>query len=688
MLIKWTDFDYNIIYKAKRQPRPSGNKHGNKATYKDLICAFDIETTRLADIEQSIMYIWQFQVDDYATVYGRTWPEFISFLTEVKRRLRGSWLVVYIHNASYEFQFIKGIYSFDIDEVFCMDSRKVCKFTMFDAFEFRCSYIHSNMSLDVFLKKLGVEHKKLKGFDYNKLRYPWTELSQDELDYCINDVLGLVEALKKEMKADGDNLYTVPLTSTGYVRRDCKRAMKKYNCKQLRAMLPDVALYTMLREAFRGGNTHASRWLAGEILEGVYSYDRSSSYPDVMLNNKYPMKPFFIEGYADAARIKDLIFKKKKPVIMRVRFEGIRESAKMRYIGIPYLSKDKCRNIVNAEVDNGRILSADYLETTITDVDFKIILDCYTWDNMDALQIAYSSYGKLPAPLLDVVKEYYRKKTGLKGVEGQEIYYTKSKNKLNSCYGMMAQDPVKDTIDFIDEGRDVDGEYKFYVPEDIPISTLLEKNNRRAFLAYQWGVWVTAWARYALHLGIMALFDEENKDASFVYADTDSIKTLGPLNLNKLNEKLKAASVSSGAVATDPAGHVHYMGVYECETPVPYKKFCTLGAKKYCYEDEKGLHCTIAGVNKDKGPGELGSIENFKEGFVFSAAGGTEIIYNDNIYETIEREGRQLVITDNAVIRDSTYTLGLSGDYQRLLARIYEIKYADSDIIGLFKVKK
>lgn len=433
MIIEWQNFDYNIIWKARKQPRPAGNNHGQKIYYKNLVCAFDIETTRLRDIEQSIMYIWQFQIDEYCTVIGRTWPDFLAFLKEIKKRLRGSWLVVYVHVLSHEFQYLKGIYAFDPSEVFVMDSRKVAKCTMFDAFEFRCSYIQTNMSLREFLSKMGVEHLKTE-LDYTATRYPWTPLTDEELTYCVNDVAGLVEALKKEMALDGDDLYTIPLTSTGYVRRDCKAAMRSYNHKQLKEMLPDVALYKMLREAFRGGNTHASRWHVGEILAGVYSYDRSSSYPDVIVNYDYPMKPFFIEGPADADRIKELIYKKKRPVIMRAAFRNIRESRKMRYIGIPYLSKDKCRNIVGAVIDNGRILSADYLETTITDIDFKIILDCYEWDGMGALDIAYSKYGPLPKQLKDVVLDYYRRKTNLKGVSGQELYYMKSKNKLNSCY--------------------------------------------------------------------------------------------------------------------------------------------------------------------------------------------------------------------------------------------------------------
>ena len=238
---------------------------------------------------------------------------------------------------------------------------------------------------------------------------------------------------------------------------------------------------------------------------------------------------------------------------------------------------------------------------------------------------------------------------------------------------MSAQDPVKDSIDFID------GEYR---QRNEPLEVLLARSNKKAFLCYQWGVWVTAWARYRLHEAIMIA------GGRFVYADTDSVKSIGKLDLTAYNEKRKADSIKSGAYANDPAGNVHYMGVFEDETEKPYKAFATMGAKKYVYEDENGLHITIAGVNKSKGAKELGCIENFKEGFIFKDAGGTESVYNDNIYMELFIDGHKLVVTDNLVIRDSTYTLGLSGDYERLLNRVYEIKYAEFDIIGLYHYKR
>ena len=169
---------------------------------------------------------------------------------------------------------------------------------MFECIEYRCSYKLSNMSLDSFLKKFNVENKKLT-YDYEKIRYPWTELSDQELAYCINDVKGLVQAIHKQLEVDDDNLATIPLTSTGYVRRDIKQAMKSYNHKQLKEMLPSANVYSALREAFRGGDTSSNRWLTDEILEDIDSADEVSAYILAMLCRPLPMSRFILEDPKD-----------------------------------------------------------------------------------------------------------------------------------------------------------------------------------------------------------------------------------------------------------------------------------------------------------------------------------------------------------------------------------------------------
>lgn len=544
---------------------------------------------------------------------------------------------------------------------------------MWGCFEFRCSYKLTNMSLKQFTKKMRVSHQKLSGdeFDYSQKRYPWTELTDEELEYCINDVLGLVEAVNALMDRDGDTLQTIPLTSTGYVRRNAKRAMKNGNVHHnfVYSILPDIETYRALREAFRGGNTHANRYYAGDIVENVHSADRSSSYPAVMCNCEFPMSVFtpILQKDLNKDYIARCITIRHKALLLRIGIKDLH--LRDEYWGCPYLSKDKCRNIrkgVDTE-DNGRILRAEYLETTITDVDLRIIMSEYSGEII-FLQGWYASYKKLPQPLIDEVIKYYKDKTELKGVKGQEIYYDKAKALLNSLYGMMAQDPVKHNLIFRQEGDwDID--------DSKTDEEILGRSNEKAFLAYQWGVWVTSWARWALEQGIRLVHETEGAD--FVYCDTDSVKYVGRVNFADYNAERIAECKESGAYATDPSGITHYMGVFETEdnpeTGVAYKFFKTLGAKKYAYVEKEGegVHCTIAGVNKAKGGKELdkhGGLSAFAEGFIFTEAGGTQAVYNDSPQmDHVDIENHVLPVTANVAILPSEYTLGITGEYERIL---------------------
>lgn len=679
--------DYGTVIQTVLNADLIKNRVGNPAMrsrpqYIDLVTAFDIETTRLEDIEHSFMYVWQWQFGPDCLIMGRTWEEFLQLTQQLSQFIKAAFgqrarLVVWVHNLSYEFQFLRGIYPFRSDEVFVMERRKIAKCSMLDSFEFRCSYIHSNMSLDLFTRKMGCTIQKLTGtFDYSKIRYPWTPLDPGELAYCVHDVQALVEAITREMELDGDNLATIPMTSTGYVRRDAKQAMRSIPAFRswINDQLPEFPVYLALREAFRGGNTHANRFYAKRILEHVHSVDRSSSYPDVLVNCKFPVSEFSYRGEISLERLEINTGVHKKAALFRIQFDDL--ELRDPWIGCPYLTKDKSRHIANGVYDNGRVLSADHLETTLTDIDYWIIKDQYTWTEARITQSWFARYGYLPDEFRQLINHYYTLKTELKGDETQKVFYEKIKAKINALYGMCAQNPVKENLLFAPPEAVAAFYMKHpeymqpppgsnYIPDESRTpEELLARYNRRAFLVYQWGVWVTAHARRELQEMIDLAGD------NFVYTDTDSVKYLGELDLTEYNDRIRARSISNGAYATDAKGKRHYMGIYEVEHD--YDKFITLGAKKYAYEIDGKTFVTCAGVNKQLGAAELaraGGVEAFHDGMVFREAGGTESLYNDNVNFWIQREGHDLHITDNVVIRPSEYTLGLTEEYKMLLHR-------------------
>lgn len=580
-IIKATDFDPAVylekvpIAKIQRGHKyPKDKRNGEPYRYLDIVTAFDIETSShqfdKEDVEswESWMYIWQWQFGEIVTVIGRTWLEWCSIVCKINEYLKNKYIetiriMCYIHNASYEFQFISGIWKFKNDEVFATDSRDVLRFII-EQIEFRCSYRLSLYSLEAWAKELQTDHAKLVGnLDYSVTRFSDTPLTDAELQYCINDVICVVECVTKMLESYGDTLYTIPFTSTGYIRRRVKQALALWSHDGVRSMQPDLRTYDRLRAAFRGGDTHANRYWARHIIADVWSYDRSSSYPDVLVHCKFPMSKFRDEEECTFDRLQFLL-DNGRAILLKIQFIDLK--LKNPRTGNPYIPSAKCtepgyKQPEDAIVDNGRIFAAAYCELAMTDIDLEIISQQYDWDR-DKTKIEWmesARYAYLPQPFRDVIIDLYRVKTSLKGVIGHEIQYAHSKGEINACYGMCCQRLITNPILY--NGGKWTPDPKFDRVAEY------EKVRKKAFLNYAWACWCTSWARKRLAEGIEIaekLYPNAPRTA-FVYADTDSVKATDELDFSKFNSRRIKDAKRSGAFADDPKGNTHYMGVFECE---------------------------------------------------------------------------------------------------------------------------
>ena len=342
-------------------------KSKDKFYYRNVIMSFDIETTQYNPLKQAFLFVWQFAIDDQIVITGRTWTQFMKLLDILSSILKDNErYMIFVHNLSYEFQFLAGIMDIKSDDLFAMDVRKVCKFVYDKHFEFRCSYILTNMSLEEFTYKMDVPHKKLSGedFDYKKIRFPWSKLTKKEYQYCINDVIGLNEALIRFISIEDDDYYSLPITSTGFVRRDVKKVVRFKLCHSyMVGIQPDYEVCLALHEAFRGGDTHANRFYVDSIIPLVSSADRSSSYPDEMCNREFPSSKWRYVGGQTLDQIKDKI-DHHYALLMRVIIRGDIH-LKDQFWGFPYIPIAKCRACKPSDpgmvVDNGRILMEDSL---------------------------------------------------------------------------------------------------------------------------------------------------------------------------------------------------------------------------------------------------------------------------------------------------------------------------------------
>ena len=297
MILNGREFD---IHRADECPIefPLDVEDRNKkfSYYTGDFGTFDIETTSCiseydADGKYKsgygYMYIWQFYSRTTGLVMGRTWEEFTYLLNRISNYFHSSkpYFVIYVHNLSFEFAFMNDQLALAgmTGEVFAIRSRKVLTYRLNNRIEVRCSLKLTGRGLEKYLKDMPAGFEKLVGnLDYRVQRTPLTKLTEQELQYCAVDVIGLWHSLQLDMQRTRDSVATVPLTITGYVRRDFKNTLK--NDKSYTYLLSRSALtaeqFQIVRKLAKGGDTLAScSQLLWKVHKGVGSFDFKSSYP-------------------------------------------------------------------------------------------------------------------------------------------------------------------------------------------------------------------------------------------------------------------------------------------------------------------------------------------------------------------------------------------------------------------------
>lgn len=244
---------------------------GKRKKVDNNIYTFDIETTsyvilngeQLQPIEYlslsdkdkencnfyATMYIWQFGIND-TVYYGRTYEELKEFLERIEELTESYKIkkIIYVHNLSFEFQFLRNIFNFK--NVMARKSRKIMKCQIEDLnFEFRCSLYMTNVKLEKLPKIYQLDVEKLTGnLDYSKFRHYDTKLTKKELAYCENDCLVVYKYIKRELEQYKTS-KNIPITSTGHVRRELKELISNnyhYKNKVKKAINVDGHIYNLL----------------------------------------------------------------------------------------------------------------------------------------------------------------------------------------------------------------------------------------------------------------------------------------------------------------------------------------------------------------------------------------------------------------------------------------------------------
>ena len=728
----------------------------------------DTETSHNEDNTIGWIYQWAFTYN-HETVWGRKPSELIECLDKIRKvniltyqeRIKNQ-IVVYVHNLSYDFEYIKQWlreYAAMVNEnkknragftlssnPFCAEhettlavgSHKVLSWQI-AGLEFRCSYRLSGYSLAKWAKNLNAKGRKKEGFvDYKVTRYQDTELTEKDFEYMFADVEVLAECIDIQMSMHNDTIRSIPLTVTGYVRREARNAYredKKNRLDFLNTRL-EVDDYLDCREAFSGGLTHGNRFLSGVTLRLKederlnYYYDGSdysgtghfqeiitksdknhlikyikhrdfaSHYPSQQRYYYAPctkfVKVYDVRNHTDnPITLKEVLpMIKTKCCLITVRIDGmqVKEDVTMPYAQFSKFSLNK-EGGTKLYCDNGRVLRMDGATViTCTEIDLKWILKQYRIGGLTFLTIRTARKGKFPKYLQDTVDKFFFQKSDLKaqvkeleeaGVHEDDDTMIDlartlmiAKGMLNGIYGMSATDPVRDIVTELVNGEwRVEHSNKF--AKDI-IAELLDNfyDSRNSFMSYQYGVWTTANARNELMEFIEAVGYE-----NFIYCDTDSIFYFSndeiEAKIEGINAHFREVDDETGCYITTSQGKRIYYNQFDLEKE-DIRSFRFLHAKCYAFEtwekDKLVLHCTIAGVAKkvkkwvtdENGNkvekeytrvGELGCIDNLKEGYTFVDCGGTSAVYNFDVPHEIMINGHLTEVASCVIIVDSTKKL-------------------------------
>lgn len=577
----------------KRFP-PSYKKWHDK--YLRVGCGFDIETTTVCSM--SYMYHWQFSWDD-SVILGRTWDDLSELFQTVHDYLdkRQAKVICWVANLGYEFSFIHD--RFPITGVFARAERQPIKCDL-GRIEFRdCLYLSGQGGLANLAKNYCQTAKMTGDIDHKIIRTHQTPLTETEQGYCIADV-----AILSEWSAYCFHRWTgagksnkIPLTATGIVRDAIRSAVDDTDSvtADCIARYPNTAeKYNFwMRWLFRGGYTHANIFHVGDRLKNIIGADFTSSYPAVMMHCDYPVSIFLpTDLQTDGHHITDSQLDTDS-VWMIVRVYDIVTST-MHTIE----SGHKIIDGDGIKLDNGRLVKADWVELALTELDYKILEMFYDWSSIKVKYAESATKGKLPLYVLQPMMQAYQTKCKLKAAGMDDTAdYRNAKSMVNSFYGCMVQRLNFDEITW----NQTDGW------NTVPSSKSYADMVKKQILLPQWGIWVTAWARYNL-LQTVKQLDPDKQHNNVVYCDTDSIYMIETDRnreiIDRYNENMFAVNQRYPAEFND-------IGAFDWIDKGALWEFKTLGAKRYLKWDpvRNVIKVTVAGLKLGSYEGMLASDE-------------------------------------------------------------------------------
>lgn len=376
-----------------------------------------------------------------------------------------------------------------------------------------------------------------------------------------------------------ENSGQIPLTKTQIVLNSLYNALGTEKLKAMRNWRPQYNEYLdMSQWLYRGGYVHSNAKYSGQIIEDVDSVDLTSSYPSTIAHGYFPSSRFYKREIKDKESF--YWYLKNRCCWFQVIFTDVK--AKTTHT---IESKSKIMYYERATWDNGRLYKADKIMVQFNECDFECFNKFYSYSKMQLVWFKMSYKESIPKEILDTMMSWYLTKAKLKCIDKESIDYELAKERINSVYGAF----VKKT--YIESWTYANGQW--LLEENEPKDAYNKAIGKLKMLPYQIGIWITSESRKTL----LDMLYKVGDDA--LYCDTDSIKMKNASNHYKDIDLFNKDILKHNIHLFGDNELTNDLGFFDKEDG-HYKRFCSLRAKCYAYEDKEDgtFHSTVSGLKR------------------------------------------------------------------------------------------
>lgn len=496
---------------------------------------------------------------------------------------------VYDHNFESDFHILRNIYSESFNE-------HVFAPAMYKPLNAEAMVLRTPIMFHATSRLFPIDLKSMKD-EYDLKQEYHSEYPM------YSDVLTLGNAIADQRITYG-RLSNIPVTEPAAVRRQLKNSVIKdktwiETCQETTASYT-FDMYDRLCKAYFGGSVGVNRKIKGFVLNNVDSFDATSMYPFHMATKKFPVSPWEpTEDDTDA----DYAY------MYEISADNVQ--CKMTNAFLPIA---QC--YAEGETTDGHMLvSASHIETTLTDIDFKLFKSMYDAD-ITVNAIYRSKLGYLPKGIIKLILMNFAAKSAKKNT----AKYKRAKRFINNIYGAFVVKTITDTIEYRDNEW-----HKIKLTEESFAQKIEEESKKKLFTTYQIGVWVTAYARRMLWAVI------QHCDSHVVYFDTDCVKGIFTEEEKEFIKNYSELEVPYDLDESLYTVNGCTLGQFKHEYTAD--EFKAIAPKIYAVSADGELETTIAGLDKKLGRKAIKSVDDLRYGLkINNARKQVTYEFDGNIY--------------------------------------------------------